>query len=131
MSCAGDYRHGAGEDFNRGIEEFNVGNWFDCHEIMEELWVGAPDGLRDLYQGILQVAVALHHWQKGNFKGAMLLFASGTKLLRHLERCCLGVDVAGFNAAAERMAGALESLGAARMHDLDRQLIPRIRRVDE
>jgi predicted metal-dependent hydrolase len=127
MTMNDDPRLGAGEEFLRGIDEFNDGAWFDCHETLEELWVGAPDGLRDLYQGILQVAVALHHWQNGNYQGAMLLLASGGKLLRRVEAWCLGVDVAALIAATEGVRSALEGLGAERMGELDQALIPRIR----
>ena len=121
-----DHRLGAREEFLRGIDAFNAGRWFDCHETMEELWVGAAGELRDLYQGILQVAVALHHWQNGNYPGTMLLLASGEKLLRRVEPWCLGVDVTALVAAGEGLRGALEVLGEERMAELDRALIPSI-----
>jgi predicted metal-dependent hydrolase len=113
----------------RGIEEFNAGNWFACHEVLEELWVGETGLVRDLHQGVLQVAVALHHWKNGNYRGAMLLLASGVKLLRHVEPDCQGVDVDALIVAAERVREALASLGEARMEELDRQLVPRVRLV--
>ena len=53
--------------------EFNRGDWFDCHETLEELWVGSVGEIRDFYQGMLQIAVALHHWRGGNYAGAVLL----------------------------------------------------------
>jgi predicted metal-dependent hydrolase len=119
----------ADREFLRGIEEFNAGNWFACHEVLEELWVGETGTVRDLYQGILQVAVALHHWKNGNYRGVMLLFDSGVKLLRHVEPACQGVDVTALIAATERVREALESLGEARMLELDRTLVPRVRLV--
>ena len=44
-----------------GIEQFNRGEYFECHETLEALWLAEPTSLRRLYQGILQVGVALHH----------------------------------------------------------------------
>ncbi len=119
----------ADEEFLRGIGEFNAGNWFACHEVLEELWVGETGTVRDLYQGILQVAVALHHWKNGNYRGAMLLFASGVRFLRQVEPTCQGVDVITLIAATERVREVLESLGEARMEELDRRLVPRVRLV--
>lgn len=116
----------ADEELLRGVAEFNDGNWFVCHEVLEELWVGERGAARSLYQGILQVAVALHHWQNGNFRGAQLLFTSGVKLLHQVESCCMGVDVAALIAATDRVREELLSLGEDRMHDLDRRLIPKI-----
>ena len=63
-------REEAPAELLKAIEEFNRGDWFQAHETLEELWVGEKGELRDLYQGLLQLAVALHHWRHGNFKGA-------------------------------------------------------------
>lgn len=124
-------RQKAPEELLRGVGEFNAGNWFDCHETMEELWVGAPDELRDFYQGILQVAVALHHWQGGNYRGALILLAGGAKLLRRVEPLCQGVDVAALIAAADKVRERLEALGEERMAELGRRILPRIRFIGE
>ena len=47
------------------IRQFNSREWFECHETLEELWIGETGEVRDFYQGMLQIAVALHHWRKG------------------------------------------------------------------
>ncbi len=110
----------------RGIEEFNAGAWFDCHETLEEIWIGEPGVVRDLYQGILQVAVALHHWREGNYNGAVLLFRTGVKLLGHVAPVCQGVDVTGLIQDTDRIRKALEGLGSERTAELDPELIPRV-----
>jgi len=111
----------------RAIDEFNRGDWFDSHETLEDLWAGEVGEMRDFYQGILQVAVALHHWRGGNFKGAVSLLARGSEYLRRVRPVCQGVDVSGFVAAADRMREDLTALGAERMSVLDHSLIPRLR----
>ena len=121
-----DPRPGARDELLRGIEAFNAGEWFDCHEVLEDLWIGAPDRLRPFYQGILQVAVALHHWRGGNHRGALSLCASGVQLLRRVGPHCQGVDVASLIAATERLRGALEELGPERGGELEPAFIPRI-----
>jgi predicted metal-dependent hydrolase len=86
----------------RAIDEFNRGDWFDCHETLK---ICGQAGWRDagFYQGILQVAVALHHWRGGNFKGAVSLLARGAAYLRRVRPVCQRVDVSRFVAAADRM----------------------------
>ncbi len=113
----------------QGIEEFNAGEWFECHETLEELWAGSSGTDRDLYQGILQIAVALHHWRGGNFAGSGHLLRKGGGILGRVAQVCREVDVAALVCDADTFRQALEKLGTDRMKELDRQLIPRIRRI--
>ena len=106
--------------------EFNRGDWFECHETLEDLWVGEEGEARDLYQGILQVAVALHHWRNGNFGGAISLLKGGAGYLSRTEPVCQRIVVAEFILAADRLREALTLLGPDRMGELDRALIPRL-----
>ncbi len=111
----------------RAIDQFNRRDWFDCHETLEYLWMGQIGETRDFYQGILQVAVALHHWRGGNFRGAVSLLARGAGYLRRVRPVCQGVDVEGFVADADRLWEALAALGPERMAELEPDLIPRLR----
>jgi predicted metal-dependent hydrolase len=113
----------------QGIREFNRRDWFECHETVENLWVGSEGEVRDFYQGIIQVAVALHHWQSGNFGGAVSLLKGGAGYLGRVTDRCQWVDVAALIADADRMRAALEDLGKERMEALDPALIPVIRTV--
>ena len=49
-----------------GIEEFNRGEFYECHEYLEEAWMQEPRRVRFLYQGILQVGVGFYHLGRGN-----------------------------------------------------------------
>lgn len=110
----------------RGIGEFNEGRWYECHDTLEELWAVEQGEAKDLYQGILQVAVALHHWREGNHRGALFLLGSAARLLRRVGPVCQGVDAAALLRDAERLREALASLGEERMKELDPALIPRV-----
>lgn len=115
----------------QGIGQFNAGDWFACHETLEELWAGEQGDARHLYQGMLQVAVALHHWREGNFRGTMFLLGSARELLNRVEPACQGVDVAALLQDTARLRQALETLGPDRMAELDAALIPRVRFTGE
>ncbi len=62
-----------------GIRLFNEGWFYDCHEVLEEMWIGDRSEFRELYQGLIKLAVALYHAQMGNFLGARKVLESGLK----------------------------------------------------
>jgi uncharacterized protein len=119
----------APQELLQAIEEFNRGDWFECHETLEELWVGGKGELRDFYQGVLQLAVAQHHWRKGNFKGALILLRGGADLLSRVAPVCQGVDVAALCLDAGRFHQALNALGEDRMGELACEYIIKVRQV--
>ncbi len=55
--------------FEKAVELFNRGEFFDTHEKWEELWTpkSAPD--RRFLQALIHFAVACHHHQRGNAVG--------------------------------------------------------------
>lgn len=86
--------------------------------------------MRDFYQGLLQIAVALYHFRNGNFKGAMGLFQKGSACLKRVPAVCQRVDVKGLLAEASAMERALAELGEERMGEVSPQLVPRLKTVD-
>ncbi len=75
------------------IYHFNVTfDYFECHEVLEELWL--ETGRDPLYQGLLQVAVGLHHHNNGNVSGAIKLFSQAIDKIQHYPDNALGIDLA-------------------------------------
>jgi hypothetical protein len=93
------------------------------------LWIGEDGEVRDFYQGILQIAVALHHWRNGNYGGSISLLESGVKLLAHVSDSCLWVDVAALITDSNIMRAALVKLGKEGMELLDPASIPHVKTV--
>ncbi len=111
----------------RAYGEFNRGEWFDCHETLEELWLGTEGEMRAFYQGLLQIAVALHHWRNGNFKGALFLLERGSIYLQQVRPVCQRIEAARMADEAGRFYEALVELGPERMRDVSPSLVPRMR----
>lgn len=109
-----------------GIEEFNRGEYFECHETLELLWRAEPRTVRQLYQGILQVGVALYKVQRGQYRGATILIDRGMDYLRPFVPACQGVDVVSLLAAAERCREEIRRLGPEGLEAFDWALAPRI-----
>lgn len=57
-------------DLGHGIRLFNDAAFFDAHEALEDVWREAPLAEKKFLQGLIQVAVALHHYGNGNTAGA-------------------------------------------------------------
>lgn len=68
--------------FWQGVEQFNQGQFYACHDTLEALWMEAADPPKSLYQGILQIAVALYHLSNCNWRGAVILLGEGMSRLR-------------------------------------------------
>ncbi|MES2642044.1 MAG: DUF309 domain-containing protein [Myxococcota bacterium] len=57
--------------YHEGLHLFRERQWFECHEVLEALWRELPRGPgRDYVQGLIQLAVSLEHWRRGNPRGA-------------------------------------------------------------
>jgi len=85
-----------------GIEHFNRGEYFEAHEVWEDLWHESPGPDRRFYQGLIQAAVAVYHAGNGNARGARRLFQSGRRYMSAYDTPHLGLDVRAFWAALER-----------------------------
>jgi predicted metal-dependent hydrolase len=110
----------------RGIEEFNRGEFYECHEYLEEAWMQEPRNVRFLYQGILQVGVGFYHQKNGNWRGATGLLRNGTARLKEFEPVTLGIDVARLVRECERCLRELEELGRERVGEFDRSGVPKV-----
>ena len=80
-------------EFWQGIEQFNRGQFYACHDTLEALWIEATEPEKTFYQGILQIAVALYHLGNRNLRGAMILLGEGSNRLRRYPSIFAGVDV--------------------------------------
>lgn len=80
--------------FQTGIEQFNQGEYYDCHDTLEAIWMTALASDKAFYQGVLQVAVALYHLGNHNWRGAIILFGEGLRRLQVYEPIYQGIDVA-------------------------------------
>src|SRR5829696_1567903 len=110
----------------KGIEEFNKGEFYECHEYLEEAWMQEPGRVRFLYQGILQVGVGFYHLQNDNWRGATGVLRNGIERLREFEPETLGVDVRRLVRESERCLEELEELGRERVREFDTSKLPKV-----
>lgn len=105
-----------------GIATFNRGDYFEAHEVLEHAWKADSGPARELYRGLLQIAVAYLQIERGNYNGALKMFLRMRQWLDPLPDTCRGVDVAAARRDALTAQTALEALGPARIAEFDRHL---------
>lgn len=66
-------------------------DYFECHEVLEELWLARDKDPR--YKGLLQVAVGLYHFRNGNVRGGVKMMNSAYARLRPCSAEELGIHM--------------------------------------
>ncbi len=94
--------------FEASVALFNQGEWYACHDGFEELWHETLGESRPALQGILQVAVAHLHLERGNRRGATVLLGEGLGRLRRYGPMHLGLDLEQLRCCVELRLRALQ-----------------------
>ena len=107
----------------RGVAEFNAGQYYEQHESFEHCWRAERGPVRALYQAMLQVGVAYHQIQRGNYNGARKMFLRAQQYLAVLPDHCQTIDVAQLRADSTAAFDELERVGTQRIADYDQHLL--------
>lgn len=92
---------------------FDAGRYLAAHELFEELWESTEGKEADFYKGLLQAAIALHHFDQGNLEGAAKLYSGHRRCLAGYQPAHGGVAVTRFLAEMQAFLGpALEGTRA-------------------
>jgi len=97
----------------RGIQLFNAGEYFACHEALEEIWLHAQGVERDFLHALIQAAVALHHCQRGNYKGAASVYDRARRKLSALPPQVMRLETAVFAQTLEEFFSEALNPGVA------------------
>ncbi len=97
--------------FREGIELFNRCEFFDCHEVLEEVWTPTKQPERWFLQSIIHFAVGFYHHQKGNPIGATRQLEKGLKKIEGFLPAWGGIDTASIEREARRCLTIIESGG--------------------
>lgn len=78
----------------KAVMRFNRGLYFECHELLEDVWSRLRGPSRDFFQALIQVSVGFHHLERGNRAGATKTFAKARARLDRYPARYFGFDVA-------------------------------------
>ena len=83
------------ETLEEGIRLFNTQKYFEAHEALEAVWLGAGGEEKLFLHGLIQVAAAFHHHTRGNPAGFRSLLEKGLRKLENFGDTRSGLDLAG------------------------------------
>ena len=106
-----------------GLRLFNAGEYFEAHEALETAWNAEKGDVRNLYQGILQVAVTYLHITRGNYSGAVKVYARSQKHLKDLADVCQGIQVEKLRRDAKAVIQEVQRLGMEHIKEFDMTLL--------
>jgi uncharacterized protein len=114
--------------FKRGVDEFNRGYFFECHDTLEDMWTGVRGPSRDFFQGLIQVSVAFYHLSNGNPAGAQSMLRRALKRFERYPESYFGFDL---GAHREELARWLDRITVGELVSVEVAAAPKWRFVFE
>ncbi len=106
-----------------GLRLFNAGEYFEAHEALEDAWNAEQGEARNLYQGILQVAVTYLHITRGNYNGALKVYVRSQRHLKDVAEVCQGIQVEKLRRDAKAVIQEVQRLGMEHIHEFNTALL--------
>ena len=113
-----------------GIVLFNQGEFYKCHDSLEEAWKLDKSQGRELYRGILQTGIALYQIKRGNYRGGVKMLMRLQQWLEPLPPVCRTVDVAGLRQNIQDIYDAVLQLDETSLDQFDWNLVQQIKVYD-
>lgn len=111
-----------------GIILFNRGDFFEAHEVWEDLWMETSGPDKKFYQGLIQAAVGLCHFCNGNLAGAKKLYHSSRDYMLRFGSPFMGLDNNAFWDDMEKcFSEVLANAEPGKKIEVKEELIPTIK----
>lgn len=79
-----------------GIDLFNREDFYACHDLIEEIWMEESSDQQPFLQGMIQSAVAFHHYQVGTWGAARTMLKLAIQKLQDYPSPHGGIDLEKF-----------------------------------
>jgi uncharacterized protein len=106
-----------------GLRLFNAGEYFEAHEALEDAWNAESGQVRELYRGVLQIAVVYLHVTRRNYNGAVKVYLRSQRWLKDWPDICRGIDVGKLRRDAEAVINEVKRLGTEKISEFDNSLL--------
>ncbi len=94
--------------FDQGIELFNRGDFYECHDTFEEIWLQESSDRQPFLQGLIQAAVAFHHYRHGKSGAARTMLRLSLEKLSGYPDAAEGIDLSRLRGELETWKRALD-----------------------
>ncbi len=111
--------------FQKGLIEYEKGDYFEAHEAWEDLWsdYNLPD--RKFIQGLIQLSVSFVHLRNGNMNGARSLLKKCSEKFEPYQYLQRGINMDELKMDIKTVALAYEEIDDSRIFDWD--LVPSLK----
>ena len=116
-------------ELRRAIEQFNRGEFWECHETLEDVWRVTPYPFRLFYHAVIKTSVGFHHLTRHNRHGARVKLRDGVELLALFQPEWMGIRTDKLCSDAEEWLSHVEAPNVA-WTVLDGRARPRIVTTD-
>jgi uncharacterized protein len=106
--------------FQHGVALFNARDFFQAHEVWEDVWRATFTPEKGILQGMIQIAVALHHHSTGNRDGAQSVMERALRNLEEADDGFRGINMVSLRAQASRVLRELRSSGNVVLFQIER-----------
>lgn len=89
------------KEYIHALELFNSKYFWECHEVLEDIWMIKQPPLKTFLQGIIQAAAAFYHVLGENPKGAIKLMQDSLNKFQSFDDLHLGLNVAALKESLE------------------------------
>lgn len=120
------------EAIQAGMDLYNAGQYWECHEALEDVWLDARPADKVFLQGLIQASAAFHKYlvQK-NAVGAIKLLTRSLNKLTGYGDDYLGLDMGPFKQGLSNCWREIIDLGQRHIGEFDEGVVPEMRWLDE
>ena len=101
------------------VQQFNQGQYWRCHETLEEIWLVEGYPIRLFYQAVLKAAVGLLHMERRNRKGSLSKLRDAREGLGPFTPSFMGIDTASLLSEVVVRIGLLEGDSVPDWEDIE------------
>lgn len=113
--------------FKEGIWKFNEGEFYECHDILEDVWFDVRGWTRTFYQGLIHITVGYYHITvRKNPKGAISQLTKAINKLQPYSPSFQGVELEQLISKIKISIQIITSIQESHSVDFDIKFIPRI-----
>ena len=113
--------------FTEGINKFNDKDFYECHDILEDIWFEIRGDSRRFYQGLIHLAVGFYHiLERKNPGGAFSQLNKGITKLDKYKPEFLGVELENLLKKIQLCISEIEKLKNAKKEEFKENFIPKI-----
>jgi predicted metal-dependent hydrolase len=113
-----------------GVRLFNERQYFEAHDVLEEIWIDRTGVEKTFYQGLIQVAAGFYKVAVENQGGALSLLRKGLGKLRAARDLDSPLDIERLIRETEEALVEIDRLGQARIGEFDLREAPQMHRRD-